>query len=63
MKTQLLPKTDSILELAEFWDNHDLMDFEDELEEVIEPAFEPARVISSDSRIDEAEVVRRVTEG
>ncbi len=34
-----IPKTDSIRELAEFWDTHDLTDFSDELEEVSEPVF------------------------
>ena len=34
-----LPKTDSISELARFWDTHDLGDFEEELEEVAEPVF------------------------
>ncbi|MEZ4706268.1 MAG: CopG family antitoxin [Caldilineaceae bacterium] len=34
-----IPQTDSIEELAEFWDTHDLTDFEDELEEVNEPVF------------------------
>jgi len=34
MSTKRLPKTDSIEELAEFWDKHDLTDFENELEEV-----------------------------
>jgi hypothetical protein len=45
MKTPHLPKTDSIQELAHFWDKHDLTDFEDELEEVTEPVFEPARYL------------------
>ena len=35
-----IPQTDSIRELAHFWDTHDLTDFEDELEEVDEPVFE-----------------------
>jgi len=39
MKKSKLPKTDSIQELADFWDNHDLTDFEDELEELAEPVF------------------------
>ena len=39
MKKPKLPKTDSIQELARFWDAHDLTDFEDELEEVKEPVF------------------------
>ncbi len=47
MKTPHLPKTDSIQELAHFWDKHDLTDFEEELEEVTEPVFEPPTVISS----------------
>lgn len=34
-----LPKTDSISELAEFWQGHDVTDFENELEEVATPAF------------------------
>src|SRR5713226_4051242 len=34
-----LPKTDSIEELARFWDTHDLTDFEEDLEEVGEPIF------------------------
>lgn len=39
MKTQHLPDTDSIDELARFWDENDLTDFEDELEVVEEPVF------------------------
>ena len=39
IKKAKLPRTDSIYELAEFWDNHDSTDFEDELEEVAEPVF------------------------
>ncbi len=39
MKTARLPDTDSIEELARFWDTHDLTDFEDQLEEIAEPVF------------------------
>ena len=39
MKKAKLPNTDSIQELAKFWDNHDLMEFESALEEVREPVF------------------------
>ena len=39
MNKSKLPKTDSIKKLAEFWDSHDLSDFEDELEVVAEPVF------------------------
>ena len=34
MKSQRIPNTDSIDELAQFWDNHNLTDFEDQLEEI-----------------------------
>lgn len=40
MNRAKIPETDSIQELAHFWDTHDLTDFEDELEEVSEPVFE-----------------------
>ena len=39
MRSQRIPETDSIEELARFWDNHDLTDFEDQLEEVHTPVF------------------------
>jgi antitoxin YefM len=39
-KASKLPQTDSITELAKFWDTHDLADFEDQLQEVVEPVFE-----------------------
>lgn len=45
MKNSKLPKIDSIEKLAEFWDTHDLTDFEDELEEVSEPVFVRGRAI------------------
>ena len=40
MNTPKIPHTDSIAELARFWDTHDLTDCEDELEEVHESVFE-----------------------
>ena len=39
IKRRKLPNTDSVEELARFWDTHDVTDFEDELEEVTEPVF------------------------
>jgi putative addiction module component (TIGR02574 family) len=35
-----IPATDSIEELARFWDTRDATDYEDEFEEVMEPVFE-----------------------
>jgi hypothetical protein len=42
MKSRKLPVTDSIKELARFWDTHDATDYWDELEEVTEPVFDPS---------------------
>lgn len=38
-KKTIIPQTDSIDELARFWDTHDVTDFADELVEVTEPVF------------------------
>ena len=45
MKPKRIPQTDSIQELAEFWDTHDLTDFEGELEEIQDPVFQPGVTI------------------
>ena len=48
-----IPDTDSIRELAEFWDTHDVTDFEDTLEEVADPVFVRTAVtvpLSADER-------------
>ncbi len=53
-----IPQTDSIQELAHFWDTYDLTDFEDELEEVSEPVFERQIVVTVCLEPEEAEVVK-----
>jgi len=62
MKAKKIPETDSIEELALFWDRHDLTDFEDQLEDVSEPVFErkPETVIPVRLRRQEIEAVKRV---
>jgi hypothetical protein len=45
-KMSQLPRTDSISELAAFWQAHDLTDFEDELIAVSEPVFQRTEHIS-----------------
>jgi hypothetical protein len=44
-----IPQTDFIQKLAEFWDTHDLTDFEDQLEEVREPIFERENILEDGS--------------
>lgn len=46
---QQLPKTTSIHELADFWDAHDLTDFQDQLEVVTERVFAPERAALASS--------------
>jgi predicted DNA binding CopG/RHH family protein len=64
MKGLKLPQTDSIEELARFWDTHDLTEFEEELEEVTEPVFErkPDTVIPLRLQPQELEAVKRVAQ-
>ena len=60
MKSEKLPETDSIQELAQFWDTHDLSDFEEELEEVTEPTFERDMTLMLRLESSEAEAVKRM---
>lgn len=59
MKNQL-PKSDSIRELAEFWDTHDVTEFEDELEEFAEPAFVRANEITVRLESSEASAIHEM---
>ncbi len=62
MTPQKLPQTDSIQELTQFWDTHDLTDFEEEFEEVAEPIFERATTLTLRLEPAEAEAVKRMAE-
>jgi hypothetical protein len=65
MKKSKLPRTDSIQKLAEFWDTHDLTDFEDELETVSEPVFvraKPTAAISVPLAAREAKAIGRLAQ-
>lgn len=53
-----IPTTDSIQELAVFWQHHDVTDFENELEEVSEPVFQRAHVIGVPLTEDEHRAIR-----
>jgi len=58
MNTPKIPQTDSIAELARFWDTHDLTDFADELEEVTEPIFERTAMVQIHLQPTEMEAVK-----
>jgi len=55
MRRQRLPNTDSVEELAAFWDQHDLTDFGDEIQEVSEPVFVRAKGPSLSIQLQPAE--------
>jgi CopG antitoxin of type II toxin-antitoxin system len=56
MKASKLPETDSIAELARFWDTHNLTNFEDHMEEVTAPVFERRLPTSMILRLEPEEV-------
>src|SRR5712691_6848342 len=62
MKKSKLPRTDSIQELAEFWDTHDLTDIEDELEEVTELVFVRGSAIKVHLESRQAEAVQQMAQ-
>ena len=63
MNKLTIPTTDSIEKLAEFWDTHDLTDFEDQLEEVSKPVFErKTETILVRLQPEEAERVRQIAQ-
>ena len=60
MSNPKIPQADSIQELAQFWDTHDLTDFEDQLDEVGKPVFERASVVKVHLQPDEADAVKKI---
>ena len=62
MKNAEIPQTDSIEELARFWDTHDVTEFEEQLEEVPEPVFQrkPDAVLTIRLRPQEVEAVNLI---
>lgn len=57
MTKDKFPHTDSIKELAEFFDTHDMSDYEDEFETVEDPAPERARRITLELPTSQAQAV------
>lgn len=57
-----LPCTDSIRELAAFWDEHDLTDFEGDLEKVTAPVFVRDKSIHLQLKPRESKQIQRIAE-
>lgn len=53
-----IPDTDSVSELAEFWQAHDITDFEAELEEVTAPVFEQKSQVQVALSVSDARALR-----
>lgn len=46
-KQKLMPEFQTLQEMADFWETHDLMDYEDQLVQAAEPIFDlPAQTIT-----------------
>lgn len=58
MNGNKIPQTDSIQALADFWDTHDLTDFDAELEEADEPVFDRQTTVTVRLEPDESRIVR-----
>jgi hypothetical protein len=59
-----IPQTDSVAELARFWDTHDITEFEDELEDVREPVFDRGgqNVVHVRLQPEQAAALRRIAQ-
>ncbi len=62
MNRKNTPKTDSIQELANFWDNHDITEFDDELEEANELVFIKDTVMEIHLSSIEAKTVNQIAQ-
>ncbi len=63
MSRQKIPQSDSIQELAAFWDAHDLTEFEDQLEVVGSTVFErQAELVAVPLQPTEVEAVKRIAD-
>lgn len=62
MKGKKIPETDSIEELARFWDSNDVTEFDDQLEEVKERVFQgqPGARVTIRLSPEELESLRRM---
>ena len=57
MNRRRILQTDSIQELADFWDRHDLTEFEDRLEEVDHAVFERQTIVTVRLEQEESQIV------
>jgi len=63
-KEMKIPKFKNLEEMAKFWDNHDITDFENQLIEVKEPIFEKmeSRIISLMLGSDQYDKLKKIAD-
>ena len=60
MNSKGIPQSDSIQELANFWDSHDLTDFESELSEVTETVFQRDDLVQLHLPKQDLEIIKKM---
>ena len=60
VKGSKIPNTDSVQELAEFWDTHSVADCEEGLEEVAEPVFKRDSSVTVPLEPDELHAIEAI---
>lgn len=63
MISNRIPEPEGIQALADFWDSHDITDFEDELEEVTKPVIQREAVVTLHLATTEAQAVTAMAKG
>jgi len=60
MNLNRLPQTDSIKELAQFWQTHDVTEFDDELEEVPALVFDREEAVTVHLTYHDAAILKKI---
>ena len=63
MKKEKIPQTDSIKEIADFWDTHDITNYTNELEEVHEQIFDNSKEVSIKLDSNEIDEIEKLAKG
>ena len=63
MKKEKIPQTDSIKEIADFWDTHDITNYANELEEVHEQIFDNSKEVSIKLDSNEIDEIEKLAKG
>lgn len=62
MNSKGIPQSDSIQELANFWDSHDLTDFDSQLSEVTEKVFQRDDLVQLHLPKQDLEIIKKMAQ-